>query len=76
MEWHRIAETMKRVGINQECYSMEQSHAFCDHDNLYLNLREIEVHHRIPKRKHVLRSIPAMKLAFPQFKLNHSLLYD
>lgn len=75
MEWHQIAETMKKAGIDQECYSMEQSHAFCDHDNLYRNLREIGMHHLVPKRKHVLRLIPTMKLAFPQFKLNHSLSY-
>ena len=52
---------------------MEQSTQFFDHDNLYFNFREIGKQHLVPKRKIVLRMVPAMRLAFKQFSLDHSL---
>ncbi len=73
MEWHQIADIMEKAGVSWECHPMEQSSGFFDHDNLYCNLREIGRHLLVPQRKNVLRLIPAMRLAFKGFSLNHSL---
>lgn len=52
-----------------------QSPGFYDHDTWYGNLKEIGMQRLIPKRTHVLRLIPAMRLVFSDFKLNHSLSF-
>lgn len=54
-------------------YIIEQSVGFCGHDNLYKNLRQIDVQYLIPKRQNVLRLIRAFRIAFWDFKLVHSL---
>ena len=65
MTLSEIADLMQKAGIdNKDCYSMEQSTQFFDHDNLYFNFREIGKQHLVLKRKNVLRMIPAMRLAF------------
>ncbi len=75
MTMREIADTLKDAGINEDFYSMEQSSGFYDHDGWYGNLEEIGMQRLIPKRTHVLRLIPAMRLAFSDFKLNHSLSF-
>ena len=54
---------------------MKQSSEFYNHDGWYGNLEEIGMQHLIPKRTHVLRLIPTMRLAFSDFKLNRSLSF-
>lgn len=73
VEWHEIADIMEKAGVSRDCYSIEQSTNFFDHDNLYCNLEEIGRHLLVPQRKNVLRLIAAMRLAFKGFNLNHSL---
>ncbi len=73
MTLSEIADLMQRAGIDKDCYSMEQSTQFFDHDNLYFIFREIGKQYLVPKRKNVLRMIPAMRIAFEQFSLDHSL---
>ena len=68
-----IADLIQKAGTDKDCYSMEQSTQFFDHDNLYFNFREIGKQYLVPKRKIVLRIVPAMRLAFKQFSLDHSL---
>ena len=75
MTMHEIADTLKDAKINENFYSMEQSSGFYDHDGWYGNLEEIGMQRLIPKRTHVLRLIPAMRLAFSDFELIHSLSF-
>ena len=46
---------------------------FCDHDNLYYNLQEIDKQHLIPKRQHVLRLLRGFQMAFWNFKMSFKL---
>ena len=40
----------------------EHSSGFCDHDSLFLNLKEINKEPLVPKRQHVLRLVKAFRM--------------
>lgn len=68
-----LACILEEKGINENMFMIEQSLAFCDHDNLYKNLRRIGKEYLVPRCQNVLRLIRAFRIALRDFKLNRGL---
>lgn len=70
---HQFAQILEQKAVNESKYMIEQSSNFCDHDNLYYNLQEIDKQHLIPKRQHVFRLLRGFQMAFWNFKMSFKL---
>ena len=68
-----LACILEENGINENIFMIEQSIAFCNHDNLYKNLRRIGKQYLVPRRQNVLRLIKAFRIALQDFKINRGL---
>lgn len=71
----RLAQVLEEKEFNGSKSMVEQSIRFCDCDDLYYNLKEIDKQYSIPNRQHVLRLLMAFQVTLRNFKMSFKLLY-